>query len=91
MIHHPHVGTWTQLNIAVELCMWIHQNSDTAKWMVSWHSDNKECKLLWRAALKHLDYKMVWNTPHMDMPHEDEPALQEWLCTKERWLSLIPK
>ena len=66
-------------------------NHDTAECIVLQHSDDKECELLWRAALKHLDYKMVWNTPHMDMPPKDEPVLREWLCTKEHRLSMIPK
>ena len=79
------------LNIAVELCKWIHRNCDMAAWMVSQHSDDKECLLLWKAAVIQLDYKRVWNTPHVDMPPEDEPVLQEWLRAKELWLSMIPE
>ena len=66
-------------------------NRDTAQWMVLQHSDDKDHLKLWEAALCHLDYKEVWNTPQMDMPCEDEPAAhQEWLRAKEHWLPIDP-
>jgi len=73
--------------VAEILCSWIHWNRDTAQWLVLQHSDDKDHKHLWEAALRHLDYIEVWNTPQMDMPHEDEPAVcQAWLWAKEYWL-----
>lgn len=73
--------------VAERLCSWIHRNRDTARWLVSQHSGDKDRKRLWEAALRRLDYKEVWNTPQMDMPLEDEPvARQGWLLAKESWL-----
>ena len=73
------------------LCMWIHRNRETAKWMVLQHSDDKDRLHLWKAALNRLDYNKVWNTPQMDMPREDEPAARrEWLWAKEHWLPTNP-
>jgi len=77
--------------IAEVLCMWMYRNRDTAQWMVSQHSDDKDRLHLWKAALNRLDYNKVWNTPRMDMPREDEPAArQEWLRAKEHWLPTNP-
>ena len=77
--------------VAETLCIWIQRNRDTARWLASQYSDGEDCKHLWEAALKRLDYREVWNTPQMDMPREDEPtARHEWLQAKERWLTENP-
>jgi len=74
--------------VAEILCSWIHRNRDTAQWLVLQHSDDKDRKRLWEAALRRLDYAEVWNTPQMDMPREDEPAARQvWLRAKEYWLA----